>query len=480
MVAVSLVSAGLVYGYVRYRLSQIKTVKLPGLTAVAPPPTGGDGLAAMNILLVGSNTRTGLDPGEAAQFGSANDVPGARSDVTMILHLDPATNAASLLSIPRDLFVPLPPHSMAGPVGKIDAALNDGPNNLITAITNNLGIPINHFVEINFDGFQRTIDAIGGINMSFPTPLRDNFSALSIKQTGCVHLNGATALAVVRARHLQYFANGRWNDDPLSDLARIRRDHTFLRIFVNAAKAQLTNPLRINALVAGLTSQVTVDTGLNANLMLQLLRHYRHLDPNTVPETTLPITVVANYRYGAGSYGDVDMPVEPLDHQVIDAWAGHPTTLPPPSSTTVGLVNISGQSRKAATVAAGLTALGYQVEAGTTGPVPAATTESVIAYHPGSVAQGLGLLHNLNGAVMLNPDPTLPDGTVTLRIGSLLAVAAPAPSAPSLPSPPGAPSTTGQPASTVAPAPITTIPVPNGQTPSSAVDQAAPYDPVAC
>ena len=130
-----------------------------------------------------------------------------------------------------------------------------------------------------------------------------------------MHLNGATALAVVRARHLQYFANGRWNDDPLSDLARIRRDHTFLRIFVNAAKAQLTNPLRINALVAGLTSQVTVDTGLNANLMLQLLRHYRHLDPNTVPETTLPITVVANYRYGAGSYGDVDMPVEPLDHQ---------------------------------------------------------------------------------------------------------------------------------------------------------------------
>ena len=87
---------------------------------------------------------------------------------------------------------------------------------------------------------------------------------------------------------------------------------------------------------------------------------------------------------------------------------------------------------------------------------------------------------NLTGAVMLNSDPTVPDGTVTLRIGSLLAVAAPAPSAPSLPSPPGAPSTTGQPASTVAPAPITTIPVPNGQTPSSAVDQAAPYDPVAC
>ena len=88
--------------------------------------------------------------------------------------------------------------------------------------------------------------------MNFPMPLRDTFSSLKIMQTGCIRLNGATAFAVVRARHLQYFANGRWNDDPLSDLARIRRDHTFLRIFVNTAKAQLSSPLRINALVGGL------------------------------------------------------------------------------------------------------------------------------------------------------------------------------------------------------------------------------------
>src|SRR6202011_5409985 len=113
----------------------------------------------------------------------------------------------SLLSIPRDLFVPLPPHSIAGGVGKIDAALNDGPNNLITAITNDLGIPINHYIEVNFDGFRRTIDAIGGIRMNFPMPLWDVSSSLRIRSTGCIRLNGATALAVVRARHLQYYAN---------------------------------------------------------------------------------------------------------------------------------------------------------------------------------------------------------------------------------------------------------------------------------
>ncbi len=74
-------------------------------------------------------------------------------------------------------------------------------------------------------------------------------------------LDGHTALAVVRARHLQYFANGRWNNEPLSDLARIRRDQTFLRVFVAAARAQMSNPLKANALLGALLSQVTVDSG---------------------------------------------------------------------------------------------------------------------------------------------------------------------------------------------------------------------------
>ena len=431
----------------------------------------------MNILLVGSNTRTGLDPGEAGQFGSAADVPGARSDVTMILHLDPANGSASLLSIPRDLFVPLPPHSMAGSVGKIDGALNDGPNNLITAITNDLGIPINHYINVNFDGFQRTVSAIGGIKMNFPTPLRDTFSALRITQTGCQQLNGATALAVVRARHLQYEVNGRWYDDPQSDLARIRRDHTFLRIFVSTAKSQVTNPFRLNALVGGLLNQVTVDTGLNISTLLSLFRHYKHLNPYSVPETTLPITVVSNYHDGGVNYGDVDMPVEPLDHQVIDAWAPQPQASEP-SGTTVQLVNISGTAHKAATVASELAGLGYTISGTTTGTVSASTSESVIRYHPGSVGPALGLRERLSGAVIMYPDPTIPDGSLTLDIGSAVGVAAPPTAAPA-PSPTvSAPSASAAPPA--APTTTTTIPTAGGQPPSSSTDQAQPFDPTAC
>jgi LCP family protein required for cell wall assembly len=479
VVALCLISAAVVYGYVRYRVSQLKTVELPGLAKVVPA-AAGSGLPPMNILLVGSNTRTGLSPSEAAQFGSAADVPGARSDVTMILHLEPARGTASLLSIPRDLFVPLPPHSMAGSVGKIDGALNDGPNNLITAITNVLGIPINHYVNINFDGFQRTINAIGGIKMNFPLPLRDRFSALRITQTGCQQLNGATALAVVRARHLQYEVNGHWSDDPQSDLARIRRDHTFLRIFVNTAKGQVTNPFRLNALVGGLVNQVTVDTGLSVSTLLSIFRHFRHINPETVPETTLPITVVGNYSYGGANYGDVDMPVQPLDQQVIKAWAPQQPALGG-AGMTVRLVNISGSTRKATTIASQLAGLGYAVSGTTAGSVPAITTESVIRYHPGSVNQALGLLQHLSGAVIINADPAVADGNLTLDVGSAVAVTVP-------PSPPvegaaspAAPNATTPAPNAATPAPTTTtIPTAGGQPPSSSTDQAQPFDPTAC
>jgi LCP family protein required for cell wall assembly len=445
----------------------------------------------MNILLVGNNTRTGLDPGEAAQFGSSTLVAGARSDVTMILHLDPVKNAASLLSIPRDLFVPMPTNSVAGPYGKIDGALNgtngspggaDGPNNLIAAIQDTLGIPINHYVEINFDGFQRTIDAIGGISMSFPAQLRDAESGLNIAATGCQRLNGRTALAVVRARHLQYKTpNGGWASDPLSDLARIRRDHTFLRVFVNAAKAQMGDPLSANALVGGLLNQVTVDSHLNLGSMLSLFRHYRHLDPNAAPETTLPITVAQNYHYAGGTYGDVDMPVEPLDHQLIDTWAGTPLPAAAPDSVAVQLRNISGVSGRAITVGNQLAALGFHVTGSTNGLAPASTSETVIRYHPGSVGQALSVLRSLSGAVMMHGDPNVADGSVVVDVGSAVAVAPP--TATTTP-------TTSTPASSVpaktgstTPAPTTTtpsIPTAGGQPPSSAVDQPQPFDPIAC
>jgi hypothetical protein len=190
-----------------------------------------------------------------------------------------------------------------------------------------------------------------------------------------------------------------------------------------------------------------------------------------VPETTLPITVVSNYHDGGVNYGDVDMPVEPLDHQVIDAWAPQPQSSEP-SGTTVQLVNISGTAHKAATVASQLAGLGYTISGTSTGTVSASTSESVIRYHPGSVGQALGLRERLSGAVIIYPDPAIPDGSLTLDIGSAVEVSPPPTTAP--------PPSPAAPATTAAPAPTTTIPTAGGQPPSSSTDQPQPFDPTAC
>src|ERR1019366_4702430 len=99
--------------------------------------------------------------------------------------------------------------------------------------------------ELNFDSFMNVVNTLGGIKMYFPEPVYDAYSGLNIQTTGCIALNGTQALQVVRARHLQYKGPGVTSDDPaywphetLSDLARIRRDHEFLRVLASAVTAR--------------------------------------------------------------------------------------------------------------------------------------------------------------------------------------------------------------------------------------------------
>jgi hypothetical protein len=209
--------------------------------------------------------------------------------------------------------------------------------------------------------------------------------------------------------------------------------------------------------------------------MLGLFRHFRHVDVNTVPDATLPITVVPNYHYAGGTYGDVDFPVEPLDHQIIDTWAGQPLAAASPSSFTVQLTNISATSHRAATIGQQLANLGFNVGGATSASTPATTTETIITYRPGSVSQAITVLRALSGAVMMRADPAIPSGQVDVRVGSTVAVTSP----PSSTSEPTSTST-----STVSRSKSTTtestIPTAGGETPSSAVDQPQPYDPTAC
>ena len=218
-------------GYALYLNSRVHRITVSHLK---PAPKKGADVGTENILMVGSTSRCALTV-ENPSYGLCSEgVTGVNSDVIMILHLNPAERTASVLSIPRDLFIP---NARATGANKIDAALYEGPSQLVAAIEEDFGIPIQHYVELNFDTFADVVNSLGGVSMYFPEPVFDAYSGLDVKTTGCIHLDGIQALQVVRARHLQYQAPGITTSDPYywpqegeSDLARIRRDHEFLRV----------------------------------------------------------------------------------------------------------------------------------------------------------------------------------------------------------------------------------------------------------
>ena len=182
-------------------------------------PVKGNDAGTENILMIGSTDRCALKVQNPAYGLCSQGVNGVNSDVVMILHLNPANHSVSILSIPRDLFVP---NARSDGANKIDAALYQGPDQLIAAIEEDFGIPIQHFVELNFDSFINVVQALGGIKMYFPEPVYDAYSGLNIQTTGCLQLNGTQALQVVRARHVQYKGPGVTTDDPTTGRRRRR------------------------------------------------------------------------------------------------------------------------------------------------------------------------------------------------------------------------------------------------------------------
>ena len=116
--------------------------------------------------MVGSTSRCALTVQNAAYGLCSQGVNGVNSDVIMILHADPAHHRLALLSIPRDLFIP---NARSTGPNKIDAGLYQGLTQLVAAIEEDFGIPIQHAVSLNFDQFANIVNALGGINMAFPS-----------------------------------------------------------------------------------------------------------------------------------------------------------------------------------------------------------------------------------------------------------------------------------------------------------------------
>ena len=158
-----------------------------------------------NYLVVGTDSREGVDPDiENAGAILGADVSGARTDTIAVLRVE--GDAVSLLAIPRDLYVPL----ATGSTNRINAAFAfGGPEALVATVQAQLGIGINHYLEIDLAGFLGLVDALGGVTIEFSHPAYDDRSGLAIDAAGPVELDGAQALGYVRSRRYTERIDGR-------------------------------------------------------------------------------------------------------------------------------------------------------------------------------------------------------------------------------------------------------------------------------
>ncbi|HEX2148580.1 MAG TPA: LCP family protein, partial [Actinomycetota bacterium] len=386
MALLALAAAGL---YVQYRLGDVRRVSPAGLS------TGAGG--AMTVLLVGSDSRAGLAPGQES-FGT---ISGQRSDAIMLLRIDPGSDQAAVLSIPRDLYLPI---AGTGRSNRINTAYSGGPDRLVNTISEALGIPINHYVEVNFDGFRGIVDAIGGLNVNFPAPARDILAELNIPTAGCVHLDGRQGLAYVRSRHYEFLDNGQWKTDPTSDFGRINRQQDFIRRMIRkAVSAGIRNPFTANKLLDSFVQQVVLDSGMGTLDLLRLGASFRSTGDGGIEMLTIP-TVGA--RIGGSSVLRLK---EPDASQMINAFLNPapkteeaPEGGVGPGDVKVQVLNGSGRPGEAGTALANLGRAGF-AGAGT-GDAPA-RANSVIRYAPGAQAKAVLLQAHVIGTTELTSDP---------------------------------------------------------------------------
>ncbi len=351
---------------------------------------------AVNVLIVGSDERDGKN----ARYGRR--ITGERTDTIILAHLSPGREDALLVSFPRDSLVRLPScparNGLPGQrehTGMINSAFAAGGVGCLWKTIESLtGIHIDHFVKVDFTGFKEMVDALGGVEVCLPEPIRDRKALLDLP-AGHQTLDGERALGYVRTRY---------GAGDGSDLGRIERQQLFIGAMVRKAMsgAVLTDPARLYRFLDAATRSVTTDPALTPGVMRDLAESVRGLDAGAVRFVTTP------WRYSAASPGRVEW-VRPeadrlfehiAEDRSIDGVRGGRHD--PPSRDRVRVEVRDGTGREggvkeAVKVAAELRRRGYQVDtaAGATGEPYRKTT---IEYGPATESGVPTLAGDVRGA----------------------------------------------------------------------------------
>jgi LCP family protein required for cell wall assembly len=226
--------------------------------------------AGTNWLITGSDSRGGLTVQQENQLALGHNIPGSRSDTIMVLHMPANGTRPTLVSIPRDSYVPIPGFGY----NKINAAYAlGGPKLLIRTVQDVTGLRIDHYMGIGFGGLVNVVNDVGGVRMCLPAAMKDPKAGLNLKK-GCQTLNGDQALGFVRTRA---FATG--------DLQREQDQRQLLSSLLSkmTSTGTLINPFAVIPAADGAASSLTVDQGTQLYQLVSVAFALRNPVTTTVP-----------------------------------------------------------------------------------------------------------------------------------------------------------------------------------------------------
>ena len=253
-------------------------------------PRAGHG---MNVLLVGTDGRDRITDAERHKY-HLGGAPCHCTDTIMIVHISEDRERASVVSLPRDSYAEVPgiPGRPAHPI-KLNAAYAEGgPNLTVGTVESMTHVKIDHYLEVDFTSFMKTVDVLGGVKICTAEPLKDSYTGLDLP-AGSHTLMGGQALQYVRSRHV----------DGASDLGRMKRQQRFLAALIDQATSSgvLLNPLKFRDVTQAVLGSVRADKGFGTDELLDLGRAMRSFSPSSSEFTTVPIGQMGYVVKGIGS-----------------------------------------------------------------------------------------------------------------------------------------------------------------------------------
>ncbi|GGN37243.1 LytR family transcriptional regulator [Streptomyces fuscichromogenes] len=259
-------------------------------------PAAGHG---MNVLLVGTDGRDKITERERRKY-RLGGAPCHCTDTIMIVHISADRERATVVSLPRDSYAEVPAH-LDGTTGrphaahpiKLNAAYAEGgPQLTVRTVEDMTHLKIDHYLEVDFITFMRTVDVLGGVRICTAQPLKDSYTGLNLS-AGSHTLGGGQALQYVRSRHV----------DAASDLGRMKRQQRFLAALIERATSSgvLLNPIRFRDVTRAVLGSVRADTGFGTDELLDLGRAMRNFSPSSSEFTTVPVGQLGFAVKGIGS-----------------------------------------------------------------------------------------------------------------------------------------------------------------------------------